>query len=85
MRDLLTSRAMTRTTIDIDETVLRRLKERTRRDGTTLGRLVSELLARALRVEEAPASRGLSWTSRPMSARVDLDDKEAVRRQLESR
>ena len=76
---------MTRTTIDIDAAVLRRLKERTRREGKTLGRLVSELLAGALRNEQPGASDELEWTSRPMGARVDLDDKEAVRRALEGR
>ncbi len=74
---------MPRTTIDIDGTVLRRLKERKRREGKTLGQLVSELLASALRQTDAPARRELEWRSRPMRARVDLDDKEAVRRALE--
>jgi hypothetical protein len=74
---------MPRTTIDIDAGVLRRLNERKRREGTTLGQLVSELLARALHEEGEPAPRELDWTSRPMGARVDLEDKEAVRRVLE--
>jgi hypothetical protein len=74
---------MPRTTIDIDAAVLRRLKERKRREGKTLGRLVSELLAGALREAEAPAARELDWRSRPMGARIDLADKEAVRRALE--
>jgi hypothetical protein len=74
---------MTRTTIDIDAAVLRRLKARKRREGKTLGQLASELLAGALRGEDRPVSRELEWTSRPMGARVDLEDKEAVRRALE--
>jgi macrodomain Ter protein organizer (MatP/YcbG family) len=76
---------MPRTTIDIDAGVLRRLQERKRREGKTLGRLVSELLARALRETDAQPTRELDWTSRPMGARVDLEDKEAVRRALEGR
>lgn len=76
---------MPRTTIDIDPAVLRRLKERKRREGKTLGQLVSELLAGALRGETGSASRELGWTSRPMGARVDLEDKEAVRRALDGR
>jgi len=75
---------MTRTTIDIDAVVLRQLNERKRREQKTLGRLVSELLARALREEEAASRpRPLEWVSRPLQARVDLEDKEAVRRALE--
>ncbi len=76
---------MPRTTIDIDAAVLRRLKDRKRREGKTLGRLVSELLARALREDAEPAPGELHWTSQAMDARVDLEDKEAVRRALESR
>ena len=74
-----------RTTIDIDATVLRLLKERKRREGKSLGRLVSELLAGALRDEREQTSRELGWTSRPMRARVDLEDKEALHRALEGR
>lgn len=76
---------MPRTTIDIDAAVLRRLKARQRREGKTLGRLVSELLANALRSDVDDPPRGLEWTSAPMGARVDLEDKEQVRRALESR
>jgi macrodomain Ter protein organizer (MatP/YcbG family) len=74
---------MTRTTIDIDAAVLRRLKARKQREGKTLGQLVSELLAAALRETDVAAKRELSWTTRSMHARVDLEDKEAVRRALE--
>ena len=74
---------MPRTTIDLDAGVLRRLKERKRREGKTLGQLVSELLLDALRADAKPSPRKLNWTSRSMKARVDLEDKEAVRRALE--
>ena len=72
---------MTRTTLDIDPVVLRRLKERQRREGKSLGRLVSELLAASL-AEQAPTTPPFSWTTRPMHARVDLEDHDAVRRAL---
>jgi hypothetical protein len=75
---------MARTTIDIDAAVLRRLKARKRREGKTLGQLVSELLAAALREEDAPAPE-LIWRSRPMGARVDPEDKEALSRVLDAR
>jgi hypothetical protein len=74
---------MPRTTIDIDAAVLRKLRGRARREGKTMGRLVSELLAHALHDETAPRRSPLGWTSRRMDARVDLADKEAVRRALE--
>ena len=76
---------MPRTTVDIDAGVLRRLKERKRREGKTLGQLVSELLAGALADEGRRKPQELGWTSQSMRARVDLDDKEAVRRALDGR
>ena len=68
-----------RTTVDIDPTVLAELKRRQRREGKTLGRLVSELLAERLD-RDVPPPAPFAWVARPMSAKVDLDDPEAVRR-----
>ena len=79
MRSLLASRIM-RTTIDIDPTVLAELKRRQRREGKSLGQLVSELLADRLDRDAPPAPAPFTWVARPMSAMVDLDDPEAVRR-----
>lgn len=75
---------MPRTTLDIDASVLRELKRRQRREKTTLGQLVSELLARALSeqddVTELPP---LQWPSQDLRPRIDLDDKDAVWRVLD--
>jgi hypothetical protein len=70
---------MPRTTLDLDAGVLRELKRRRRESGQSIGQLASELLAVALR---APSRRPrpLKWRTAAMGARVDLDDKEAVRR-----
>lgn len=76
---------MPRTTIDIDAAVLRELKKRQRREGKTLGQLVSELLADSLGLAEGQPPPPLSWTAKPMGARVDLENKEAVRRAFEER
>jgi len=77
---------MSRTTVDIDPTVMRQLKDRQRREGKTLGRLVSELLSSALAAgeDEPRPPAPLAWSSRPMRALVDLDDAEAVRRALDA-
>ena len=73
-----------RTTIDLDPTVLRELKQRARQEGKSLGRVASEVLSAALeRDVPTPPPPLLAWTSRPMGARVDLDDAEAVRRAME--
>jgi hypothetical protein len=84
MRTRITSRIMARTTLDIDAAVLRELKKRQKREGKTLGQLVSELLAGALDRDREPVPEGqpFVWFSKPMEALVDLEEKEAVRRAL---
>ena len=69
-----------RTTVDVDAPVLRELKRLQKVEGKSLGRLVSDLLAQALALRKArPSSRTpFQWISRPMGARVDLNDKEAL-------
>jgi hypothetical protein len=72
---------MPRTTVDIDGPVLEDLKRIQERDGKSLGRTASDLLAEAISRygdrKRKPAP--FRWISRPMKARVDLADKEAVR------
>jgi hypothetical protein len=75
---------MPRTTLDIDAPILRDLKKRQRREGKSLGRLVSDLLARAMDASESKETDApFTWNSRPMGARVDIADKEAVRAALD--
>jgi hypothetical protein len=69
-----------RTTIDIDDPILKELKRLQRREGKALGRLVSDLLAEALaraRKGDAELAR-FEWIARPMGARIDLADKHAL-------
>jgi len=84
MRVKIASRIM-RTTIDIDDPILRKLKAMQARDGRSLGRLVSDLLSQALtsEVKEA-APRYFAWVSSPGPLLVDLRDKDAVMSTLES-
>lgn len=76
---------MPRTTLDLDPGVLRELKRRKRESGRSIGQLASELLANALRRPTDPSTTtpGVSWRSARMGARVDLEDKEALRRALD--
>ncbi len=85
MRTAIASRIMPRTTIDIDAGVLRELKARGSRDGRSIGRIASELLAGALHTSEPATPPRIEWITRPMGALVDLEDKEAVRRALDER
>ena len=68
-----------RTTLDIDDPVLRELKRRQRAEGKSLGKVASELLARALTEPgEAKPVPKFEWIAQAMGARVDLADKEAL-------
>ena len=66
-----------RTTIDLDDDVLRALKERQRRENKTLGRLASELLAQALAATPSPRV-DVRWVTADLRPRVDFEDKDAV-------
>jgi len=82
MHALIASRIMARTTLNIDPSVLAELKRRGRREGKSLGRLASELLAERLEGDALPPPHPFAWHARPMSARVELDDPETVRRAM---
>lgn len=74
---------MPRTTLDLDASVLRELKQRRLREGRSIGAIASELLASAL-ASDVPVTRGsVRWIGKPMGARIDLDDKEALYRALD--
>lgn len=71
---------MTRTTIDIDGSVLAELKSRQAHEARSLGAIASELLARALAETATPAAvlPPLNWPAKDMRARVDIADRDAV-------
>lgn len=77
---------MPRTTLDLDPTVLRELRRRSRAEGRSMGVVASDLLMRSL-AEDAPAvPPSLEWTSADLGAPlVDLEDKEALRAILDAR
>ncbi len=77
-----------RTTVDIDDPILRDLKKLQKTERKSLGRLVSDLLAHALREKRATGQSPrmpLRWISKPMGARIDLTDQEALYSAIESR
>lgn len=77
---------MARTTLDIDTPVLKELKKLQKEQGRSLGKIASQLLAEALaRRKAVRLPPTLHWVSRPMHARVDLDDKEALYAVLDRR
>jgi hypothetical protein len=77
---------MTRTTIDLDPSVLRQLRERSRSEGKSMGQVASEALARALVEDLTAPQQSFEWISRDLGKpAVDLEDKEAVRAIIDSR
>ena len=75
---IISSRIM-RTTLDIDDPILREVKAIHEREGRSIGAVVSELLAEALaRRCPSRARPSFRWTSRAMKSLVDLADKETV-------
>ncbi len=70
---------MTRTTLDIDAPILKEVKALQKKQGQSMGKIVSQLLAEALsRHKGRVAGTRLKWTSRPMQALVDISDKDAL-------
>ena len=69
-----------RTTVNIDDPILDELKKIQRKEGRPLGRLISDLLAQALcdRKSGRRPVKSAAWFSKPMGARFDLADREAV-------
>ena len=76
-----------KTTIDIDDYILREVKALQKTQRKSLGRLVSDLLAQALRENRNPPTKTTvpKWIAKDLRARVDLNDKEALYSALERR
>lgn len=73
-----------RTTVDIDDPVLREVRKLHEKEGRSMGAIMSELLADALaRRRSAVGAPEFRWASHPMRARVDLEDKDALHAALD--
>jgi hypothetical protein len=75
-----------RTTIDLDPSVVKELKRRSKGAGKSMGQLASELLATSLReLDGQPGDvAGFEWVAKDLGRPlVDLEDKEAVRAVLD--
>lgn len=78
---------MPRTTLNLDASVLREAKRRARDEGKSVGDVISELVGPALAQRHRTGDHSeFQWrTARMGPAKVDLEDKEAVRQALEHR
>jgi hypothetical protein len=75
---------MPRTTLNLDASVLREVKRRAKDQGKSMGEVISEIVRPALaRRNPAGALAELRWrTARMGPAKIDLEDKVAVRQTL---
>lgn len=75
-----------RTTVDIDTPVLNDLRRLQKREGKSLGRLMSELLAEALgrRKASVTAPPPFAWNTTRGRLLIDLEDKDAVYEALDT-
>jgi len=74
-----------RTTVNIDDPILKDLRKIQQKEGKSLGRLISDLLAQALgaRKSATAPSRPPQWISKAMGARIDLADHKALSAAME--
>jgi len=68
---------MPRTTVDIDDAVLLRVRAIARAEGKTVARVISDLLQQALKWKSSQ-QRPFTWRSKLMYARVDIESKGAL-------
>jgi plasmid stability protein len=74
---------MARTTLDLDQNVLRELRRRSTREGKSMGQVASELLARVVAERTDMPAPEFAWATGDLGLpRIDLEDPEAVRRAL---
>jgi len=70
---------VSRTTINIDDPILKEIKGLQNKEGRAIGKIISQLLVEALAQRKTPKETPkLEWISRPMHNLVNLSDKEAV-------
>ena len=69
-----------RTTVNIDDPILKDLKRIQQNEGKSLGRVMSDLLAQAIGARKTAKAniKHPRWISKPMNARIDLADREAL-------
>ena len=66
--------------MNIDDPIMKDLKRIQQNEGKSLGRVVSDLLAQAIgeRKTAKTSTKHPRWISKPMNARIDLADREAL-------
>jgi plasmid stability protein len=84
MTSSVTSNIMPRTTLDLDATVLADLRRRAAAQSKSMGQVASEVLAIGLHDEPTEEQPPLQWARKDLGLKVDLEDKDAVWRILDT-
>ena len=76
-----------RTTIALDNFLLRKVKSLSHKEGKTLTQTIGELLNLGIQAKERPQSRlpKVNWQAQPMGAKFDLSDKDLLFKALDGR
>ena len=76
-----------RTTVDIDDPILKDLKKIQQKEGKSLGRMISDLLAKAIAERKSPkaSAKSVRWISKAMGVRFELEDREALYAAMEQK
>jgi hypothetical protein len=75
---------MARTTLDLDPSVLRELRQRSLREGKSMSAVASEALARVMAEPADEDPSRLTWATKRMGTpQVDLEDIEAIQAVLD--
>ena len=75
---------MARTTLDLDPTVTRELRQHARREGKSMGQVASEKLAQAFAGDQ-PNPPSFEWKTHGMGLPlIDLEDKDELYRILDA-
>jgi hypothetical protein len=76
-----------RTTIALDNFLIRKVKSISHKEGKTFTKMVSELLSLGLKAKETKAvpSAGVKWHTQPMGEKFDISDKDLLYKALDSK
>ena len=76
-----------RTTIALDNFLIRKVKSISNKEGKTFTKMISELLALGLKARENNElhSPGIKWNTQPMGEKFDISDKDLLYKALDAR
>ncbi len=75
---------MSRTTLNLDPTILAELRKRADQERKSMGELASELLAVALAASGDSKRRPFKWFTQPLNARIPMEDWALVKEFLDN-